>query len=207
MMRALRVFLLSTAALMAQSRYPHHNFTFGFGAGRPRGDLRGYFDDSFGLDVGYGYRFHPNFQADAGFETLFGAAGVRDFYNSDFGALRIKDYQFLAPLGGRGILPLASGRLQISGGGGGAYMRYQERIRQPYNYYRIDCPVCKSRGGWGYYGLLGASVALDRYQRFRLGVTSKVYRGHTEGEAFGQVPMIRTRDRWVNIYGEFGISF
>lgn len=203
----LLVALLSAGTLAAQSHYTRHNFSLGFGAGQPRGDLRGYFSYSFGLDVGYGYRFHPNFQLDTGLETLFGAAGVRDYYESEFGDLRIKDYQFLVPMGGRAILPLASGRLLISGGGGAAYMRYQERIRQPYEYYRIECPVCRSRSGWGSYGLVGVSVALDRYQHFRVGVTAKVYRGHTEGEAFGQVQSIRTRDHWINTFGHFGFSF
>jgi opacity protein-like surface antigen len=207
MKRALFLFAISGATLAAQSWYPHHNATVGLGAGLPRGDLAGYFDNSFGVNLGYGYRFHRNFQADAGFETLFGAAGVRDFYTSDFGALRIKDYQFLVPLGGRAILPLARGRLLLFGGGGGAYMRYQERIRQPIQYYRIDCPVCSARSGWGYYALAGASVALDRYQRFRLGASSRLYRGYTEGESLGLVQAGRTRDHWVNLYGEFGISF
>ena len=207
MVRVLLFTLLFAGTLLAQSRYARHNFTFGFGAGQPRGDLRGYFDDSFGLDVGYGYRFHQNFQLDGGLETLFGAAGVRDFYQTDFGELRIKDYQFLVPMGGRAILPLASGRLLFSGGVGMAYMRYQERIRQPSDYYRIDCPVCKSRSGWGSYGLLGASVALDRYQHFRLGAVAKVYRGHTEGESLGQVQQLRTRDHWINVFGQFGFSF
>lgn len=190
-----------------ETRFPRHNFTLGMGAGQPRGDLRPFFDESFGLNLGYGYRFHEYFQADIGFETLFGAAGVRDFYRTEFGELRIKDYQFLVPLGGRVVAPIARGRLQFSAGGGGAYMRYQERIRQPSNFFRIDCPVCGSRSGWGYYGLLGASVALDRYQRFRLGVNSRVYRGHTEGDPLGSVSGIRTRDHWVNLYGEFGVSF
>ncbi len=199
--------LLTAGTLAAQSHYTRHNFSLGFGAGQPRGDLRGYFSDSFGLDVGYGYRFHRNFQLDAGLETLFGAAGVRDYYQTDFGDLRIKDYQFLVPLGGRAILPLASGRFLISGGLGGAYMRYQERMRQPYEYYRIDCPVCKSRSGWGSYGLVDVSVALDRYQHFRIGTTARVYRGHTEGESLGLVQGVRTRDHWINAYGYFGFCF
>ena len=206
-MRAIILVLIFATSLAAQIGYTRHNVTAGFGAGQPRGDLRNYFDPSFGLTLGYGYRFHPNFQADAGFQTLFGAAGVRDFYRTDFGELRIKDYQFLVPLGGRAILPLARGRLLFSGGGGGAYMRYQERIRQPYQGYRIDCPVCAARSGWGYYGLLGASVALDRYHRFWLGVNSKVYRGYTQGEPLGLVQSPRTRDHWLNLYGEFGIGF
>ncbi|MBI4875062.1 MAG: outer membrane beta-barrel protein [Acidobacteria bacterium] len=207
MMRTLILFSLCAASVAAQSRYTRHNFTAGMGAGLPRGDLSGYFGSSFGMKVGYGDRFHQFFQADAGFDTLFGAAGVRDYLNSDWGALRIKDYQFFVPLGGRAILPLARERLLFYGGGGAAYLRYQERVRQPSNYYRIDCPVCRSRDGWGYYGLLGASVALDRHGTFRLGFATRVYRGHTAGEQLGQLGALRTRDLWVQTFGEFGVGF
>jgi hypothetical protein len=34
-----------------------------------------------------------------------------------------------------------------------------------------------------------------------------VYRAHTEGDRLGAVPGIRTRDRWLHIFGEFGFSF
>ncbi len=213
-MKLLLVLLVLSGPVLAQwggrpRYYRKHHLTGSIGAGLPRGELRPYFGDSFGLNVGYGYRFHPNFQVDVGLDTLFHAARVKDFFESQFGDLRIRDYQFLLPIGGRAILPLASGRLQFHGGGGGAYMRYQERIRQPFGdaYFRLECPVCRSRGGWGYYALAGSSVALDRRQHFRLGVTTKVYRGNTEGDAFGQLPAIRSRDRWLNVFGEFGVSF
>jgi hypothetical protein len=187
--------------------YYKHNFRLGLGAGQPRGDLRNLFSDSFGLGVGYGYRFHEYFQVDTGLDVLFGAAGVRDFLPSEFGNLRIRDYQYLLPLGGRAIIPIADERIHIMGGGGGAYMRYSERISQPSNYFRISCDVCSARSGWGYYGLLGASVALDRNRNFRLGVTSKVYRGHTEGDPLCDLPARRTRDRWINVVGDFTFSF
>ena len=206
-MRILAALLLLSAGLAAEMRYPRHNINLGIGAGQPRGDLRGYFLDRVGLNVGYGYRFHPYFQADFGLDTIFGSAGVKDYLSTSLGELRIRDYQFLLPMGGRAIAPLAGGRLLLSAGVGGAYMRYGERVRQPSQYYRVDCPVCASRSGWGYYGLLGASAFLDRYQHFRLGVTSRVYRGHTEGDPLGPVPGLRTRDHWINIFGEFGVSF
>ena len=198
---------LGLGPLAAQDWYPRHNFTMGLGAGQPRGDLRNFFDSAFGLTVGYGFRFHPYFQIDLGFEPLFGAAGVRDFFPTSFGNRRIRDYQFLVPIGGRAILPLARGRVLFSGGGGAAYMRYTELLSQPSDYFRLDCPVCNSRHGVGGYAVLSTSVALDRYQRFRFGVTGKVYRGHTSGDPLGQAPGVRTRDHWVNLYGEFGVSF
>jgi hypothetical protein len=86
-------------------------------------------------------------------------------------------------------------------------MRYSERVRQPSTFIRVDCPVCNSRNGWGYYALVGTSVALDYAQHFRLGVSTKVYRGHTEGDPLGSVTGLRTRDRWINVFAEFGVSF
>jgi hypothetical protein len=204
-MRAL--LFLVPLSLAAQDYYPRHNFTFGIGAGQPRSELKGLFTNSPGISAGYGYRFHRYFQADAGVDTLFGAADVEDYLDTGAGFLKIRDREFFVPLGGRAILPLARGRFLFGGGGGVAYMRYAEVLRQPSEYFRFDCPVCTSRSGWGWYALASATGFLDRDQHFRIGVTSRVFRGHTEGEPLGPVPGVRTRDHWVNVYGEFGFSF
>lgn len=207
--------LLAAAAILpaqlryasADSYYPRHNFTFGAGVGEPRADLKPYFSDRPGISIGYGYRFQRYFQADVGLDVVFGAAEVRDYLETELGPLRIRDRQFFIPFGGRAILPLARGRVLISGGGGGAYMRYAELLHQPSEYYKVDCPVCTARDGWGYYALADLSFFLDRYQHFRVGAVTKVYRGHTQGEPLGGVPPFRTRDEWVNILGQVGFSF
>ncbi len=199
--------MLVAIPLFGQYWYPRHNFTVGLGAGQPRADLAAPFADSVGLSIAYGWRFHRNLQADIGLDTLFGAAGVRDYMPSAFGDLRIRDYEFLIPFGLRGILPLDRGRFLVSAGGGGVHLRYHELLRQPAEYFQIDCRVCNSRSGWGYYGLLGASFAVDRRQHFRLGATAKIYQGHTDGDPLGLAPPFRSRDRWVNVFGEFGVSF
>ena len=31
--------------------------------------------------------------------------------------------------------------------------------------------------------------------------------GHTDGDPLGFIPPFRSRDRWVNVFGEFGVSF
>ncbi|MCS7025854.1 MAG: hypothetical protein NZV14_13715 [Bryobacteraceae bacterium] len=191
----------------AQYRYPRHNVHLGLGAGVPQADLRPLFDPKVGFRFGYGYRFQRFFQADLGLDTVVGAAGVRDFLQTQLGVQRIRDFQYFLPLGGRAIIPLAGDRLLIHAGGGGAYMRYAERISQPSDYIRLACPVCGARSGWGYYSQVGFSVAMDRFQRFRLGVVSRVYRGYTNGEAIGAVPGVRTRDHWVNTMAEFGVAF
>jgi hypothetical protein len=205
-MKAL-LLLVAMAPLVAQTNYPRHNITFGAGAGLPCSQLSSFFADSAGVAVGYGYRFKRNLQADIGLDTLFGAARVRDFLSTDLGYLRIRDFQYFIPFGGRVVLPFSEGRVLASLGGGGVYMRYSERLRQPSAYVHVDCPVCSSRSGWGNYALAGTSLALDHYQRFRFGVTAKVYRGHTDGESLGAVPPLETRDLWVNLFADFTISF
>jgi hypothetical protein len=201
--------LLVLASISFGQEYRRHTFHVDLGAGQPRGELRDLFDTSFLAGFGYGYRFHQFFQADVGFDTLFGAAGVRDFVPTYYGNLRIKDYQHFLPFGGRAILPFASDRIHVYGGGGGVYMRYTERIRQPYGNagFQFDCDVCSSRQGVGYYGLVGVDVALDRAQNFRLGVGGRVIRGETDGDPFGAVPPRTTRDNWINIFGRFSFSF
>jgi hypothetical protein len=209
-MRLRPLMLLVLAAppgLLAQPDYPRHNFSIGAGAAQPRGDLRPLYSDRPALNFGYGYRFMKNLQFDAGFETVFGAANIRDYLNTDFGPLRIRDYQFLVPVGGRAILPLAGGRVLISGGGGAAYLRYQEILRQPGDTFDIECDVCAARDGWAWYALAEVGVYLDSAQHFRIGATTRVYRGHTDGDALGSVPPVRTRDHWVNTYGQFTFSF
>jgi hypothetical protein len=201
--------LVLAAPLLAQSGFRKHYITAGAGAGVPRGELQPLFNSSPAFRVGYGYRFHQNFQADIALDTVFHAADVRDLFPSVVGDLRIRDYQFLLPMGGRAVVPLAGGRVLLSAGGGGAYMRYQERIRQPFGdaYFQLECTACRSRSGWGYYALLGGSVALDRYQHFRIGVTSRVYRGTTEGDPFGALPAVQTKDHWFNTAAEFTFAF
>jgi len=205
----LLVALALSGSLAAQYRYPKHTFTVGGGAAQPRAHLEPLLKDSGVFSFGYGYRLHRYIQADVGLDTIFYAARVRDFLDSStFGPLRIRDYQFLIPFGARAILPVdRGGRFLLSGGGGGARLQYSELLRQPGEYYNLDCYVCNSRGGWGYYGLVGGSVALDRYKHFRVGVIGKVYQGHTKGDPIGAVPPFRTRDRWANVMGEFGVSF
>ena len=82
-----------------------------------------------------------------------------------------------------------------------------EMIRQPIEYLRIECPVCGSRSGWANYALSGLAVFMDRGRHFRTGVNVKMYRGHTEGDPLGAAPGVRTRDHWLQIFGEIGVSF
>ncbi len=207
MRRVTLAVLLSSASLLGQNYFPHHNFTIGGGAGMPRGELRDYFSDKFAGSFSYGYRFHRYFQADIGLDMVFGAARVRDYVDTGLGSLRIRDREYLVPVGGRAIAPLFGGRWLFSAGGGAAYMNYRESLRQPSDYYQVACPYCTSRDGWGYYALANTSVFLDRGQHWRFGVTGKVYRGNTQGDPLGTAPPFETRDHWVNVFAELGFSF
>jgi hypothetical protein len=193
--------------LMAQTHFQKNYVTLGAGAGMPSGDLGGLFHNAGGIGLGYGYRFQKNLQADFGFDTLFGAAGVQDSVSTDLGYARIRDRQYFLPFGGRAILPLREGRLLLALGGGGAYVRYSERLKQPNPQYRVQCSDCSSRGGWGVYALASASYAIDHYQMFRFGVTAKAYRVHTGGGALGLVPAIETKDRWLSLFASVTVSF
>lgn len=208
-MRLLAVLLVMAAMAAAQERYNRHSIHILGGPSIPRGELKNFFGVAPLFGVNYGYRFHRYFQVETGLDTAFGAADVRDFLESEFGPLRIRDYQFMWPIGGRVVVPVAGEKLHLNAGGGAAWLTYQERVRQPFSggFYRVQCPPCRSRSGWGSYGLLGFSVALDRGGHFRLGGTVKVYRATTGGDAFGPLPPFETRDRWVNAAGEFTFSF
>lgn len=205
LLRYLPLLWCVSAPLQAQNGFPHHNITLGVGGAAPQGELSTFMQSSPGVSIGYGYRFWRYFQADAGIDILFGAARIRDFLNTDIGGFRIKDREYFVPLGGRVVVPLAGGRVLLNTGGGGLYMRYNERISQPSTYFRVDCPVCTKRSGWGYYAQAGVDYFFA--YNFRLGVMTRFYRGHTEGDPLGPVPGIRTRDRWVNTMAQFGFSF
>ena len=205
------IFLLAQSLVMTAfgQDYRRHNVGLIMGVGRPQGELKPLFSDSFLAGVEYGYRFHRNFQLDTGFDTTFGAAGVRDWLPSFVGDLRIRDYQHFLPFGGRVVLPLAQERVNIYGGLGGVYMRYTERIRQPFSNggLRLDCSVCGARDGFGYYSTVGVSAALDQARMFRIGVGAKVYRGHTSGDPLGAAPPRETKDHWLMLFGTVGVSF
>ncbi len=206
----MRTALLVTvlAIPMSAQYYQRHYFTIGGGGGAPGGRIGGgILDVSPALRIGYGFRFHRFFQVEGGLDTVFHAARINDYFESRFGDLRIKDYQYMVPVGGRAVVPLWRERILFSAIGGGAYLRYQEQIRQPFEDARVDCRPCRSRSGFGYYAGLGASIAMDPLRRFRLGTSIRVYRAGIGGDAFGRIPSIRTYDTWVVPTLDLTVSF
>jgi hypothetical protein len=181
-----------------------NNITLGLGAGLPRKDLSPGYQPAVNLTVGYGYRPIKYFQADGGFETMFRAARINDFVESDFGFLRIRDSQYFVPMGGRAILPIESANLEIYGGGGLVYMNYREQLQQPSPQFRLQCPDCRRRGGWGHYFTAGTDYYFN--DLFKIGAQARVYNGNTEGDNLGNLPF-RTNDRWLQFTVNFGVTF
>lgn len=203
---ALAAALLS-GGLQAAEPFQKHHIWVGLGAAQPREDLNNYFRDAFAWGVGYGYRPWKFLQFDGGFESAYMAGRVEDYLETGYGPLRIRDFQYFVPFGARAVLPLAQGRVELYGGGGGAYVRYTEALKQPSDWVNVGCPPCGARDGFGTYAMAGGQVALDRNRNFRVGATVKVYRVDTEGERVGQLPPFRSSDRWINSYFHFTFSF
>lgn len=200
------LWLACSAGLAAQDLFPRNYISGGVGIGMPRGEINQIFDTRAGLTINYGYRFHRYLQADLAYDVVFGSARINDIIQTQLGPQRIRDRQHIIPFGGRGIIPLARGRVLLSGGGGLAYLRYQESISQPNVNFRLTCPACLGRGGWGGYGLVNAKFT-NRWQRIWFGVTTKVIRGRTEGEPFAGLPTARTKDHWITTFAEIGFGF
>lgn len=202
------VLILCTSILPAQSPHPRHNFNLGVGAGVPGGELKQAFQPSFSLGFEYGYRFHRNFQADIGLDTVFQAARVNEYVDSGwFGYRRIRDYQTFIPFGGRVILPLANEKLQFFAGGGGVYGRYFEAISQPSSYIRLACPYCGSRSGTGFYGLAGFRWRPFSSPNFYMGGSVRMMRVTTDGDNVGELNLRPSRDRWIMPRLDIGFSF
>jgi hypothetical protein len=195
-----------TAAALSAQPFPRHHINGGLGIAIPQRDLHPYFKNAISWSFGYGYRPARNFQFDVGLDSSYHAANVNDYLSStQFGPVRIRDFQFFLPVGGRAVIP--AGRVQFYAGGGIAYLRYTELLRQPSEWVRLECPVCAARDGVGGYALLGGDVAINRARNVRLGVVSRVYMGKTDGRGLGALPGIRTDDRWWNSYLTLSFSF
>ncbi|MBI5281752.1 MAG: hypothetical protein HY858_08740 [Candidatus Solibacter usitatus] len=187
--------------------YSRHQIWGGLGTALPGQDLKPYYKPALAWSAGYGYRPLKFLQLDVGYDGAYNSADVRAYQDSGYGPLRIRDFQVFVPFGGRVIAPLAGGRLEIHGGGGGAYARYSEMLQQPGDWVSIGCPSCQARDGWGYYALLAGNIALDPGRHLRLGVTTRVYRIDTAGPRIGSLPYVRSSDQWVNTCATLTFSF
>jgi len=204
--------LLGLGALLAcpafaQDDIHHNNITVGIGAATPAGNSTNYLVTAPLVTIGYGYRFNRLFQADAGFQFVFGAANNQNAEVTDFGTLQGGDHEYMIPLGGRIYIPQRFRRVEVSAGGGAAYLHYSETVSSNGGAYLPSCYSCTSRGGWGGYGLGDVSYFLDGNHTFKVGTTVQYIVGSTNGLSVGNVPANKTTDHWINISVEFGFSF
>jgi hypothetical protein len=201
------VVALGAVAAFAQPDFHKNNLDAGIGAAIPTGQTATYLSTAPMFDVHYGYRFVRFFQADAGFQMAWGAAGGnQNAVLTDFGPIQGGDHEWMIPLGGRFIVPQPLKRIEVGLGGGAVYMHYKETA--PSNgYYQNNCYSCTSRGGWGGYGLTNLSYFLDESGTFRVGTTFQYISAATTGDAVGNIPGLRTSDHWATLTFGFGLSF
>jgi hypothetical protein len=200
--------VLFPALACAQEDHSHrNNVAVGFGAAIPVGSTTNYLSAAPLLTLRYGYRFNRFFQADAGFQAAFGAANNPNAEMTDFGAVQGGDHEFTIPLGGRIYIPIPLKRIEISAGGGAAYLHYSETVPSSGFEISTNCYSCTSRGGWGGYGLANARYFLDENHNFHVGATLQFISASTNGSAVANIPPIRTTDHWTNFSFEFGLSF
>ena len=196
---------------LAQDSQPdlhHYNITAGIGPAIPVGSATSYLATAPMFNLGFGYRFNRRFQADAGLQIAFGAANNQNAEISDFGPVQGGDHEYMVPLGGRFIFPSPFKRVEMSAGGGAAYLHYSETISNAGSIgYSVNCYSCTSRGGWGGYGLANARYFLNDSRNFSVGTTLQFIAASTNGQAVGNIPAIGTTDHWVNLTFEFGLSF
>ncbi len=200
---------LVSSAAFAQEEVRHHNITASIGAAVPVGSSTNYFSTAPLVAFGYGYRFNRLFQADAGIQFAFGAANNQNTEITDFGPMQGGDHEFMVPLGGRVYVPQPFKRLEVSAGGGGAYLHYSETIPSSAygSFYQNFCYSCTSRGGWGGYGMANVNYFLDSNHMFKVGTTLQYISAATNGDAVANIPAIKTTDHWANVLFQFGISF
>jgi hypothetical protein len=117
-------FLLLPSLVFAQSGgdFYRNNIKAGIGPGIPVGSATAYLDAAPLVSIGYGYRFNRFLQADAGFQTAFGAASNQNIEATNLGYVRGGDREYMVPLGGRVIVPTPLSRIELSAGGGAAYL-------------------------------------------------------------------------------------
>jgi hypothetical protein len=123
--------MLASSLAVAQgegTELHRHNLVVGLGPAMPLGNATSYLSTAPFVRFGYGYRFNRLFQADAGFQMAFGAANNQNAVITDFGAVQGGDHEFMIPLGGRIYIPLPFRRIQVSAGGGAAYLHYSETV-------------------------------------------------------------------------------
>lgn len=172
--RSLLVLLVPLCTANAQDTTGISTVTFGLGAGRPVNPT--YTTGGPQLNGSYEYRFLKHWAVEFGVDTslvktgnyavivTYPASGtiLTGPSSYSYSYSKINAFATSMPFGFRGILPLSQGRLELFGGGGGAYL---------WNPNSND-------GGWGWQASLGARLAVDKHRRYWLGTTGRYVRSN-----------------------------
>jgi hypothetical protein len=115
------VFVLTVASFASAQPQLRHSVTFGLGSaiGNPRACCEK--DTAVSLAATYGYRLFRHFQIEAGMTTALHP--TPELQGANF-TIQPTDRFIWVPFGLRGILPLRSGRIELSAAGGGLYENY-----------------------------------------------------------------------------------
>jgi len=141
------------------------------------------------LAVSYAYRLFPHVDMEAGITTALALGTEVRGANYD---IKADDRLIWVPFGLRGVLPLLSGRVEVSAGAGGVYEKYS--VGNP-----ADSVGLVSRNGWGGYGSAAAAVALDGRRHFWLTGSPQLFFANTnQGYA---------HDRWFVLNIGLGLRF
>jgi hypothetical protein len=141
------------------------------------------------LALTYAYRLFPHMDVEAGVNTTLSLGTEARGANYDFKA----DDRFLwVPFGLKGVLPLRSGRVELSVGAGGLYEKYL--VGSPAEFVGFA-----SRDGWGGYATTGVAVALDRRRHFWIGASPQLLFANTGGGY--------EHDRWFVLNVGVGLRF
>jgi hypothetical protein len=186
----MRIFIISLIPVAFSYAKSDQRNTITFSGGYAR-DVNAFCcqtDTAPSLGVTYGYCLFRNLQAEAGLITaIHPSPAVRgaNYY------VELDDRFYWVPFGIRGIVPLWSGRAEISAGAGAVWERY---TANPY-----PAGGTGSRDGWGGYANIAGAVALDRKHHFWLGASPRLFFANT---ANGY-----RHDRWFIITGDLGFRF
>lgn len=137
------------------------------------------------LALTYAYRLFPHVDLEAGVDTTLslGTRSVGANYNVN------ADDRFLwVPFGLKGVLPLRSGRVELSVGAGGTYEKYLVGNNS----------FLQSRDSWGGYASTGVAVALDGRRHFWVGASPQLFFANT-GSGY--------KDRWFVLNVGLGFRF
>jgi len=123
-------------------------------------------DSAPSLAVTYAYRLFPHVDLEAGVDTALslGTQAVGANYN-----VKADDRFLWVPFGLKGVLPLRSGRVEVSAGAGGLYEKYLVG----------DNSFFVSRDSWGGYASTGIAVAVDGRRHFWVGASPQLFFANT----------------------------